>query len=249
MKATQKPIAQKILVNSLPLHRRYILTVPFLRNLRYAYPNAQIDVLVGPQSGEVLEGCPYINNLITYDTTRFHKYDSGKGKKKSFWSYVFSLRQKNYDTAFILKRSWSSALLALLLGCKNRIGYATEGRQIILTNSVVFDTNMHEIDSTLTVLEQAGIPIENRFMEGFVSEVEEESIRQYLEPRKKADQSAERVLIHAAAAHPDKLYPLSSWAQIVKELHDQHGFTPYFTGASQDFALYEELQELAELEA
>src|ERR1700733_13544472 len=84
-----------------------ILTVPFLRNLRRHYPQAKIDVLVGPQSGEVLQGCPYVDNLIEFDTTRFHKYDQGKGKKKSYWHYVKALQQNHYDTVFVLKRSLS----------------------------------------------------------------------------------------------------------------------------------------------
>ncbi|MGH9553973.1 MAG: glycosyltransferase family 9 protein, partial [Terriglobales bacterium] len=107
-----------------------ILTGPFLKNLRHAYPDATIDVLVGPQSGEVLNGCPYVNDLIVFDTTRFHKYDSGAGAKRSFWSYVSLLRKKHYDLVFVLKRSWSSAVLALLTGARYRVGYATEGRQI-----------------------------------------------------------------------------------------------------------------------
>ena len=35
-----------------------LLTVPFLRNLRYAYPDAQIDMLVATVSGESIEECP-----------------------------------------------------------------------------------------------------------------------------------------------------------------------------------------------
>ena len=236
-----QPIAKKILVIRYRFIGDTILTVPFLRNLRNCYPEAQIDVLVGPQSGEVLTGCPYINNLIVYDTTRFHKYDSGAGQKKSFWSYVFNLRREKYDTAFVLKRSWSSALLSLLIGCKNRIGYATQGRQIILTKSIPFDPHMHEVDSTLTVLSAADIPIKDRYLEGFISSSEHEQVQKYLQDAQK------KVLIHAAAAHPDKLYPLQSWAKIVSELHEKHGFIPYFTGAAQDFELYEQVQELADV--
>jgi heptosyltransferase-2 len=221
-----------------------ILTVPFLRNVRRAYPHAQIDVLVGPQSGEVLAGCPYIDNLITFDTTRFHKYDLGSGKKKSFWSYVFSLRKNHYDIAFILKRSWSSALLSTLIGATHRVGYASQGRQILLTQSVPWRTDTHEVDSTLSVLEGMGITIHDRFLEAFISEEEQLQVDSFIPPTTHGRKS---VLIHAAAAHPDKLYPIQSWAQIVSELHTKHGFIPFFTGATQDFELYEELQEISKV--
>ena len=73
-----------------------ILTIPFLRNLRYAYPDAQIDMLVAPNSGEVIENCPYVNNFIYFDTNRKHKYEQGKGKKKSFWHYVSELKKEKF---------------------------------------------------------------------------------------------------------------------------------------------------------
>jgi heptosyltransferase-2 len=247
-----KPDAKKILVIRYRFIGDTILTVPFLRNLRDAYPEAQIDVLVGPQSGEVLQGCPYINDLIYFDTTRFHKYDRGQGEKKSFWSYVFLLRNRKYDTVFILKRSWSSALLALFSGARARIGYATEGRQIILTDSVPFNPDMHEVDSTLTVLECAGIPAVNRYLESWTTAEEQTDARQALEascPVQDQDLKAslsdrQFVLIHAAAAHPDKLYPLSSWARVIQDLHTD-GYIPVFTGSAEDRHLYEELQQLA----
>src|SRR5271170_2131267 len=112
-----------------------ILTVPFLRNLKRYYPAATIDVLVGPQSGEVLKDCPYIHQLIEFDTTRFHKYDQGSGQTKSFAHYVSMIRKNHYDTVFVLKRSISSALLAYLSGANERIGYGGGLKSFLLTKS------------------------------------------------------------------------------------------------------------------
>jgi heptosyltransferase-2 len=244
MKKALLPIPHKILVIRYRFIGDTILTVPFLRNLRLAYPQAIIDVLVGPQSGDVLEGCPYINNLIVFDTTRFHKYDRGNGEKKGFWSYVFALRKNQYDTAFVLKRSWSSALLALLIGARHRIGYATEGRQILLTHSVPHDPNTHEVESTLTVLGCAGIPVKDNYLESWISEEEQNQIDALPEMERQAE-TTKKVLVHAAAAHPDKLYPLESWAKIIRLLSIEHNFVPVFTGAEQDIALYQKLEQLS----
>lgn len=236
------PQATRILVIRYRFIGDTILTVPFLRNLRRAYPQAKIDVLVGPQSGEVLTGCPYVNELIPFDTTRFHKYDSGPGKKKNFWAYVFQLRKNRYDMVFVLKRSWSSALLALFTGARHRIGYASHGRKFLLTQAVPFRTDMHEVDSTLTVLKAAGIPIVDKYLEAWITNREKEEVATFIPS---ATINKKKVLIHAAAAHPDKIYPLSSWVKIVARLNQEYGFIPFFTGAEQDFALYEELQKLS----
>lgn len=219
-----------------------ILTVPFLRNLRLSFPNAHIDVLVGPQSGEVLQGCPFVDRFITFDTTRFHKYDKGEGKAKSFWSYAKELRKEKYDLVFVLKRSWSSAFLALLTGAKYRIGYATEGRQILLSKAVPWNKNIHEVDSTLEVLSGANLPIQDRFLDAWISEEEDKTICAKAPELLRAKT---KVLIHAAAAHPDKMYPIDKWAEVMKTLAPQLNCDFYFSGAEQDYLLYEELQHAA----
>lgn len=240
-KTTKKIDAQRILVIRYRFIGDTILTVPFLRNLRNAYPQARIDVLVGPASGEVLAGCPYIDSTIEYDTTRFHKYDSGKGKKRSFLSYVFELRKHNYDLVFVLKRSLSSAVLALSTGARHRVGYATEGRSLLLTRPVAWNSKIHEVDSLLEVLETVSIPIEDRGLEAWISPTERSQV---LSKVKELAEGGPKVLIHAAAAHPDKLYPLALWGKVIDELHAGFGMTPFFTGARQDKGLYEELAAL-----
>ena len=43
-----------------------VLAIPFLHNLRLAFPNATIDVLAEPISGDTLATCPYKNELMFY---------------------------------------------------------------------------------------------------------------------------------------------------------------------------------------
>ncbi len=240
-----KPAGKQILVIRYRFIGDTILTVPFLRNLRKAYPQAHIDVLTGPRSGEVLDGCPYIDEQIVYDTTRFHKYDSGEGKARTFASYIWQLRKRKYDLVFVLKRSFSSALLAFLTGAKRRVGYATAGR-LLLTDKVEWRQDIHEVDSLLSVLEAVSInvPASERQLESWVSEAELQKVRS-LTPALSSNHKY--VLIHAAAAHPDKLYPLDSWSKLIHRLYNELGLIPVFSGDKQDTAIYEELTALSGL--
>ncbi len=213
-----------------------ILTVPFLRNLHNYYPDAKIDVLVGPQSGQVLENCPYINELIEYDTTRFHKYDQGQGKAKSFWSYLSILKEKKYDVVFVLKRSASAALLAFLSGAKKRIGYGGGIKSFLLTTNAPWNTNKHEVESTLDVLRAANIPIADNYLEAWTTREEIITAKSLL-----SQETKKYLLIHAAAAHPDKMYPNASWAKIIEQMHNVHGFTPVLSGAPSDIKLNQEI--------
>lgn len=230
--------AKRILVVRYRFIGDTILTVPFLRNLRQACPEAVIDVLVGPQSGSVLENCPYLNELIVFDTTRFHKYDSGKGKAKSFWHYAWILRKRKYDCVFVLKRSLSSGVLALLTGAPLRIGYATEGRNILLTHPVKWRKDIHEVESLFDILEAAGAQINEKKLEAWVSSEETQRVQKLLPQLKEGGM---KILIHAAAAHPDKMYPAERWLQILKGVKEKCDATFYFSGAERDVQLNEEL--------
>ena len=142
----------------------------------------------------------------------------------------------------MLKRSWSSALLALFTGAKYRIGYATEGRQFLLTKAIPWNKHIHEVDSTLEVLSGAGLPFLGSFLDAWISEAEDNQIKAMVP---ELSGSATKVLIHAAAAHPDKTYPLDKWAEVLGILKSELNCEFYFSGAKEDFLLYEELQHLA----
>lgn len=236
--------AERILVIRYRFIGDTILTVPFLRNLRQAYPSALIDVLVGPQSGQVLAGCPYVDNLIEFDTTRFHKYDSASAPPKHFLSYAWQLHKTSYDTAFVLKRSLSSALLSTLIGAKNRIGYSMPGRDFLLTKTAPWRTDIHEVESTLGVLRCVNIPINSSHLEAWISDEEMAGLDKLVP---ELGTASNHFLVHAAAAHPDKLYPLGSWAKVIRAVHERTGLTPVFTGAAPDRTLYDELAKLSQI--
>ena len=89
-----------------------VLTIPFLRNLRRAYPQAQIDMLVGPVSGDVLLDCPYIDNLIYFDTTKKHRYENTGEQKRTFFSYI---KLPSFTNSRVQLRTLTCLFLASIL--------------------------------------------------------------------------------------------------------------------------------------
>jgi heptosyltransferase II len=231
------PPAQRILVMRYRFIGDTVLAVPFLRNLRYAYPSAVIDVLVGPESGAVLKDCPYINDLVTFNTTDFHKYDRADDQRSFFW-YAEQLRQRQYDMIFVLKRSFSAAALAWLSRAHYRIGYNTQFRSMLLTHSFPWDKHIPEVKSTMQALTAVNIPIQDEYLEAWISDEEKAEVEK-LAPEVK--RRTTKILIHAAAAHPDKVYPLESWKQVMQQLYKKTGGTFFFTGDEQDIETYKYL--------
>ena len=215
-----------------------ILMIPFLRNLRYAYPEAQIDVLAGPVSGEILEDCPYIDELVVFDTTRKHRYENTETEKKSFWSYVQLLKQRKYDKVYVLKRSLSSAALAFFAGIKHRIGYNTECRGILLTERVPYLKNRHEVECFLDVLRCDNISIRDTHLENWISPESEQKVSDYL------DNDKLKILIHATSGNINKQWPPEHFARIIQYLSNKLKARIYYTGTQEDSAIYDNIHSL-----
>ncbi|HEY8996241.1 MAG TPA: glycosyltransferase family 9 protein [Lacunisphaera sp.] len=135
-----------------------VLAIPTLRNLREAFPNAIIDVLAEPISGDTLAHCPYKNDLLYYGPRL-------KGERKRAATFPTSLlgaaqflRARRYDRCYILRRSFSSAILPLLAGIPHRVGFSTEGRNWLLQRSTPYP-DKHEVECFLDVLRADGIPV------------------------------------------------------------------------------------------
>lgn len=220
-----------------------LLTVPFLRNLREAYPDAVIDVLVGPYSGEVLTHCPYINELLYFDTSRKHRYENlgSDGSGQSFWTYVSQIRKKRYDAAFVLKRSLSSAALVFLAGIPNRIGFNTECRSLLLTKAVPYNLERPEADCFQDLLRAVKIPVQPYPLEAWWNEDEEAMAAAMAEKY----EGRRNVLIHLSSSNPAKQWTEAASAQLAAwllESQPEQNVTLHCLGAASDAPLYEALR-------
>ncbi len=231
---------KKILVVRYRFIGDMILTIPFLRNLRYLYPEAQIDMLVAPNSGEVIENCPYVNNFIYFDTTRKHKYENGKGKKKSFWHYVSLLRKEKYDKAYVLKRSLSSALLCYFAGIKERIGYDTENRGFLLTKRVKYNTQKHESLCFLDVLEAEGHKITDTHLENWVQKENINRVEK-LFAENNINKTGLKAVVNVTATNQNKVWDINNFARVIEYLSNEKGVQVIYIGASSDKEIYEHI--------
>ncbi|MEI7473325.1 MAG: lipopolysaccharide heptosyltransferase II [bacterium] len=216
-----------------------VLTVPFLRNLRAAYPDAIIDMIVGPVSGEVIAECPYVDNFIIFDTTRKHKYENTDTERKTFFSYVKMIKKQNYDKAYVLKRSLSSALLVFLAGIKERIGFDTEHRGILLTKKVKYDEKVHEVESFLDVLKADNVAVKDSYLENHVSEKAKDKIEDILYSLKLEDNP--KVLIHATSGNANKHWRSKDFAEVIEYLSNVRRCQIFYTGTKADYDIYSEI--------
>lgn len=241
---------QKILVMRYRFIGDTLLTVPFLRNLRRAYPDAQIDMLVAPVSGDIIDKCPYVDNFIYFDTTRKHRYENKEGvEKKTFWTYVKLLKQQKYDKAYVLKRSLSSAFLAFAAGIKERIGFDTEGRGFLLTKRVKYVENRHEIDCFLDVLKADNVAVKDNYLENWITDEEMTQVQSIINEKiRPVDFGLKKVIVHATSGNRKKEWDKQKWARIVEWLSCEKNVQVVFNGTKKDSETYEEIMSFVDKE-
>src|SRR5262245_19703545 len=104
-----------------------VLAIPAMKAVRARYPEAEITLLVRPWVAGVFKDAPFIDHLWS------EPRPSGLGE----WMRITSdIRKRRFDLALLFPNSFESAVMTFLGRVPQRIGYATDGRRWLLTNSL-----------------------------------------------------------------------------------------------------------------
>jgi heptosyltransferase II len=154
-----------------------VMSEPALSAVRQAFPKAEITLLAKPAIAELLQQHPAVDRLLVYDHRGRHARFSGK------WALGSELRRGRFDVAILFQNAFEAALLAFLAGIPRRYGYGTDGRGFLLTDAVTVPDRtalMHQTQYYLGLLRPLGITPQPAAPRLFVSEAEEERMRERL---------------------------------------------------------------------
>lgn len=124
-----------------------VMATPFLKRLAVRFPDTQIDVLAKPGLENIFQGAPGVSEWIPLHPS------------ESPWALARRLRERSYETAYILPPSFSSALSCFLAGIPQRIGYAADFRSPLLTEPRTLDERFHYIRRYLGLLGESGVDV------------------------------------------------------------------------------------------
>lgn len=97
-----------------------VLTTHIQREIKNAYPDAEIDFLTFTANKPVLENSPYLRNILTTDR---------KSGLKGLIKIIMQIRKNKYDAVLDFMNNPRTALISLFSGAKNTVGYATSRRR------------------------------------------------------------------------------------------------------------------------
>lgn len=115
-----------------------VITVPALRQLRSLFPKAHITLATRSWAEGLFADASFIDDLQVHD---------GSGLR-SVVKQVRQWRARNFDLAVLFPNSLETALVASLARVPLRIGYATDGRQPLLTHPLALPewrNSKHEV--------------------------------------------------------------------------------------------------------
>ena len=194
-----------------------LLSTPVLRELREAYPDAQLTMLVNRGTEGVLAHNPDINEVLCLE----------KGNWNAQLKFVQMLRRRGFDCVIDLTDGDRSAVISLATGAPIRIGFNAEHRWRGLLYSTVAKprpVDQHRVDYDLCALRALGLDPKPGMPTVSVSLSEEQVVEKWLQEHGLAGEDTPRLLLfQPGARYSLKVWPPERFAQLADRLSDQFG--------------------------
>jgi heptosyltransferase-2 len=157
---------KRILIFNLNWLGDVLFSTAAIRNIRRNFPDSYIACSVPSRCYHILKDNPNLDEVIIYDEKDRHRSLLSKIK------FISLLRYKKFNIVYLFHRSFTRALITYLARIPERIGYYSKKRGWLLTKKILSPPkdSLHRIDYYLTLIERAGLRVEDRFTEFFFDE-------------------------------------------------------------------------------
>jgi len=222
---------KRILIVKLWALGESVLTLPLIKALHAAYPDAQIDVLVRKRNYAVYKDIPFINQIHLLE-------------KNNLFS-VLKLFKK-YDWSFDCEPYLRISALLSLHCAKRRFGFSHTFRSWLYTDKVDFNDQQHEVLTFLDLAKSAGIYYNPEKLEKLpYSDKDKEKVESVL---KENGVTAEDLLvgmcISVAETSHSRKWPLERFAEVANSLAHK-GAKVFITGSKSEIEPNEKFKELS----
>ena len=219
----------KILIRATNWVGDAIMALPALRAVRSRFPDAQITILARPYVAAIYKNQQVCDNVMLVDD----KSD-----------LVNEVRAQKFDSALLLQNAFQAAWLAWRAGIPERIGYARDGRSLLLTKAVLVphagEIPAHEQYYYLELLRRAGwldTPPNESFIELHVPEEDRRRAAEFLLSSGSNPPNL-RIAIGAGASYGSaKCWPPDRFAELANRLQPQAGIDVILFGTPTEAAV------------
>ncbi|MGD0336649.1 MAG: lipopolysaccharide heptosyltransferase II [Candidatus Omnitrophota bacterium] len=211
-----------------------LLSTPVIKALRSYYPDAYISMMVSSYAKDIVEGNPYLDEVIVYDKDKEHK---------SWWrSFGFTqeLKIKKFDLALMLHPTNRVHLVTFFAGIKKRVGYNRK-LGFLLTDRLEHSKQRgekHEAEYNFDLLRYLGIEAQEKELFMPLRKESEEKVNDLFKQMQIKDTDT-LLAIHPGASCPSKIWPCERFAEVADKLVEKYGFKVLVVAGPKDIRLAE----------
>ena len=197
-----------------------VRALPLLGRVRRAWPDAHIAWAIEPKSQAVLEGHPWLDEIILYDRRRA-PFD--------FVPFLTRVRRGHFDLVIDLQRHLKSGVTSLVSGAPTRFGFdranAKEFNHLFSTNQIAPQPNMRlKLEQYQAFGDALGLPPAPIEFGLVGSESERERAHAML-----AASPRPLLGVILGSSWPSRIYPAEETAAVIRELaHPAEGSPALF---------------------
>lgn len=213
-----------------------VVTTPVARVLRRALPDAYLAWVVEEKAADVLEGNPYLDEVIVWRWASWQK-EPLRARVRCHRQFIGELRGQRFEVGIDFQGLARSAGLLAAAGIRHRIGNtrSREGSGLCYTIRVPRPAEPSSRQRCLDLLRPLGIESRDRQMVIGLDAEQRHSAAAFLQQHDLADRPY--VCLCPATTWTNKHWLEERWAQLADGLQRRLGLRPVFMGARGDLPL------------
>jgi heptosyltransferase II len=237
------PAPKRILIKAVNWLGDLVMSLPAMRAVRRAFPEAQVAILVKQELAGFFDGESWIDEMIPYSVA------SGLGGLSDRLKIVGEVRSRRFDLAVLMPNSFESALWATAAGIPRRAGYALDARGAMLTHKSTPPHDAlegHQVLYWLAMLRET-LGIAGDAADFAISPAAKHlaTMREWLATHRRRPEAPLIAIAPAAAYGPAKEWPAAKFAAVVDALAEKPGAECVLIGAPSERAKCEEVASLS----
>ncbi len=241
-KRNASPI-ERILILKLDHAGDVLLATPAIKAIRKQFPSAHITLVVGPWAKSILEGEPYINDIISYSAFWHNRSPDRTLNIREGIELIRILRRRRYDIFFDLKGDLFAIIMGFLSGIPKRIGYGWGGGGFLLTDEVETSIKKHQVEILMDAVRIVNTTPDIPQLRITVPVYEDRHIRAMMR-EEGWDESKRLFGFHICSGCPSKMWPVERFADLMERVYDKINAQVMIVGGAEDVGLIERLEGL-----
>lgn len=232
-------MSKRVLIVRLDRIGDVLLSTPVIKAVREVCPNGYIAFMARRYAKDILEGNPYLDEVIVYEKT-----GREKGLLKNL-DFIRALRRKKFDIALILHPTKRSHLLVSLAGIPETVGYNKKWGFLLTTRlpHMKHYGIKHEIDYALDILRYTGLEPKDKTLYIPVNSRSERNVEGLFE-KNGITKDDVTIALNPGASCVSKRWGAAKFAEVAKGLIMKHAAKIVVVAGGADRRLGDEVSLL-----